>query len=117
MSSPGFQSDAAAMTRAVQSFEETASNARKAMADLESDLQGTLHQYAGDQATAFWNLHTTLQADMQKANQELDVMSNLVNQSFHNYNTGDAQVADTLRSVNNTAQSGGAVFNRLVGGH
>jgi len=104
------------MGRAVQGFEECAGNARKTMADLESELTSTMSRYAGDQATAFWNLHTRLQEDMTTAGKELDTMSNLVNQSFHNYGSGDAQVADTLRSVANSADAGGQVLNRLVGG-
>ena len=58
MSSPGFQSDSAAMTRAVQGFEETANNARQTMSSLEQELQSTLAQYQGDQATAFWSACT-----------------------------------------------------------
>jgi uncharacterized protein YukE len=116
MSSPGFQSDAAAMTRAVQGFDEAASNAKSTMASLESELQSALARYQGDQAVAFWQLHSTLQDDMRTASNELDTMSNLVNQSFHNYGSGDSQVSDTLKTLNTSAVSGGSVLGRLVGG-
>jgi len=116
MSSPGFQSDSAAMTRAVQGFEETANNARQTMASLEQELTSTLAQYKGDQATAFWGLHTKLQEDMTSASKELDTMSTLVNQSFHNYGSGDADVSSTFSTLGNQAGAGGAVLSRLVGG-
>ncbi len=114
MSSPGFKSDAAAMSRAVQGFEEAASNAKKAMSDLENELQSVLAQYQGDQAVAFWQLHTQLQDDMTVASNQLDTMSNLVNQSHSNYNTGDSQSADSLKTLSSSA--GSSVFNRLTGG-
>lgn len=116
MSSPGFQSDSAAMTRAVQGFEETANNARQTMSSLEQELTSTLAQYQGDQATAFWGLHTKLQEDMQAASKELDTMSTLVNQSYHNYGSGDAETHQSFTSVANQAAAGGQVLSRLVGG-
>lgn len=116
MSSPGFQSDAAAMSRAVQGFDEAAQNAKALMADLENELRGALARYQGDQAVAFWQLHDTLQGDMTTASRELDTMSNLVNQSFHNYGSGDAQVSDTLKNLTGSASAGGTVLSRLTGG-
>jgi uncharacterized protein YukE len=103
------------MTRAVTGFEECAANAKKTMSDLESELTSTLSSYAGDQATAFWQLHTQLQERMQTANQELDTMSNLVNNSFHNYGSGDSQVASNLKSLSGSVDAGGAVLGRLSG--
>ncbi|KAA2266629.1 hypothetical protein F0L68_01605 [Solihabitans fulvus] len=102
------------MTRAVQGFEECSANAKKTMSDLESELVSTLSRYAGDQATAFWQLHTQLQDKMTIASRELDTMSNLVNQSFHNYGTGDSTVAQSLTSLGNTVDAGGGVFGRLT---
>ena len=64
MSSPGFQADSAAMTRAVQGFEETATNAKSTMASLESELTEALRNYKGDQAVAFWDLQRRLQEKM-----------------------------------------------------
>src|SRR5207248_543261 len=58
---PGFLSDAAAMAQAIQGFQECAVNAKKTMNDLENELTSTLSQYQGNQAIAFWNLHTELQ--------------------------------------------------------
>ncbi|GAA3434590.1 WXG100 family type VII secretion target [Kutzneria kofuensis] len=116
MSSPGFKADAAAMTRAVQGFEECAANAKKTMSDLENDLVSALSHYQGSQATAFWQLHTQLQDKMRVASTELDTMSNLVNQSFHNYGSGDSTVAQSLTSLSNNVDAGGAVFGRLTGG-
>jgi uncharacterized protein YukE len=115
VASPGFLSNAAAMTQAVQGFEECAANAKKAMADLENELTSTLSQYQGDQAVAFWNLHTELQQQMTTASREIDVMSNLVNSSFRNYGSGDDQVSQTLRSLANSAGSSNSVLNRLGG--
>ena len=102
MASQGYLSDSQAMTRAVTGFAECAANAKKTMADLESELVSTLSSYAGDQATAFWQLHTQLQDKMRQASTELDTMSNLVNQSFHNYGSGTGLVA-------------GVVFGRIAG--
>ena len=115
MASQGYLSDSQAMTRAVTGFEECAANAKKTMADLESELTSTLSSYAGDQATAFWQLHTQLQERMQTANQELDTMSNLVNSSFQNYGSGDSQVASSLKSLSGSVDAGGAVLGRLSG--
>jgi uncharacterized protein YukE len=115
MASQGYLSDSQAMTRAVTGFEECAANAKKTMADLESELTSTLSSYAGDQATAFWQLHTQLQERMQTANQELDTMSNLVNSSFNNYSSGDSQVASSLKSLTGSVDAGGAVLGRLSG--
>ena len=64
MAGPGFLSDAAAMTQAIQGFTECAANAKKTMSDLENELTSTLAQYQGSQAIAFWNLHTELQEQM-----------------------------------------------------
>ena len=91
MSSPGFQSDAAAMTRAVQGFDEAAENAKKTMADLENELRGA-SQLPGRPGHRLLAAAHTLQDEMTAASRELDTMSNLVNQSFHNYGTGDRRV-------------------------
>jgi len=86
------------------------------MSDLENDLVSALSHYQGSQATAFWQLHTQLQDKMRVASTELDTMSNLVNQSFHNYGSGDSTVAQSLTSLSNNVDAGGAVFGRLTGG-
>ncbi len=90
MASQGYLSDSQAMTRAVTGFAECAANAKKTMSDLESELTATLASYAGDQATAFWQLHLQLQDKMKQASNELDTMSSLVNNSFQNYGSGDS---------------------------
>lgn len=115
MASQGYLSDSQAMTRAVTGFEECAANAKKTMSDLENELTSTLASYAGDQATAFWQLHTQLQDKMQQASNELDTMSSLVNNSFQNYGSGDSQVASSLKSLSGTVDAGGAVLGRLTG--
>lgn len=116
MASQGYLSDSQAMTRAVTGFAECAANAKKTMSDLESELTSTLSSYAGDQATAFWSLHLQLQDKMKAASNELDTMSNLVNNSFHNYGSGDSTVASSLKSLSGTVDAGGAVLGRLTGG-
>src|ERR1700744_6688090 len=108
MASQGYLSDSQAMTRAVTGFEECAANAKKTMADLESELTSTLSSYAGDQATAFWQLHTQLQEKMQQASSELDQMSSLVNTSNTNYNSGDSSAQQSFRTVASNLNSGGA---------
>jgi uncharacterized protein YukE len=115
VSSPGFQSDAAAVARAITAFDQSAADARKTMADLEQELTSTLgNQYQGNQAVAFWQLHQKLNEDMQVASQQLNVMRELVHQAHTNYNTGDASAADALHTVTNTATAGGNVLSRLV---
>jgi hypothetical protein len=116
VASQGYLSDSQAMTRAVTGFAECAANAKKTMADLENDLMSTLSSYAGDQATAFWQLHTQLQDKMKSANTELDTMSELVNNSYRNYGSGDSQVASSLKSLAGNVDAGGAVLGRLVTG-
>jgi uncharacterized protein YukE len=112
----GFQSDAAAMTRAVQGFEDSSTQAKKAMSDLESTLTQATSKYQGSQAVAFANLHARIQEDMQVATKELATMSELVNSSFRNYTQADDTVAQTLQSVSNSAGSaGGSVLGRLGG--
>jgi uncharacterized protein YukE len=115
VTSPGYLSDAAAMTKAVQAFEECAAQAKQAMTNLEGELTSTLAQYQGTQATAFWNLHSEIQQQMSTASQEIDVMSTLINQSFQNYSTGDTNAADSLRTLASGAGSSSAVLNRLGG--
>ena len=117
MAGQGYLSDSQAMTRAVTGFAECAANAKKAMADLENDLVSTLSSYAGDQAVAFWQLHTQLQDKMKAASNELDTMSNLVNNSFHNYGSGDANVASSLKNLSGTVDAGGSVLGRLTSGN
>ena len=117
MAGQGYLSDSQAMTRAVTGFAECAANAKKAMADLENDLVSTLSSYAGDQAVAFWQLHTQLQDKMKSASNELDTMSNLVNNSFNNYGSGDANVASSLKTLSGTVDAGGSVLGRLTSGH
>jgi uncharacterized protein YukE len=113
--STGFQSDAQAMTRAVQGFEETSANAAKTMADLEGELVSTLSRYQGAQATAFWQLHTQLQSKMRAASQELETMSNLVNSSFQNYGSGDSDSATSFTALTGQVDAGGSVLGRLSG--
>lgn len=115
MAGPGYLSDAAAMTQAINAFEQCAADAKQAMANLENELTSTLAQYKGNQATAFWQLHTEVQQQMSTANQEIDVMSTLVNQSFRNYNTGDTNAADSMRAVANSASSTSGILSRLSG--
>ena len=111
MSSPGFQADSAAMTRAVQGFEETASNAKTTMASLESELTETLRNYKGDQAVAFWDLQRRLQEKMTSAVRELDTMSQLVHTSHTNYNSGDSDVQQSFQGVSHSVE--GNVIPRL----
>jgi len=111
----GFLSDAAAMQRAITGFAECASNARATMSAMESDLLSTLANYKGDQAVAFTNLHTALQDKMKAANTELDTMSELVNNSARNYNTGDQNAAQSIRNLGGQIDAGGAVLGRLTG--
>ena len=113
MAGSGYVSNTAAMTQAIQGFAECAQNAKKTMTDLENELTSTLAQYQGNQAIAFWNLHTELQEQMTVASREIDVMSDLVNKSFRNYNDGDTQVSDTLRQVASGAGSNSSVLSRL----
>jgi WXG100 family type VII secretion target len=109
----GFESDAAAMTRAVQGFETSSSSAKQAMSNLESELQSATARYQGAQAVAFKSLHARIDEDMAKARQELVTMSELVNSSFRNYSSADETVASSLNTVANSA--GGAVTSRLGG--
>ena len=110
-----FLSDSQAMTRAVTGFAECAANAKKAMSDLEADLTQTLSSYAGDQAIAFWQLHTQLQEKMKAASNELDTMSNLVNTSYQNYGSGDSTAASSLKTLSGSVDSGSSVLGRLGG--
>lgn len=115
MSSPGFQSDAAAVAGAIQSFDESSADARKTMADLESDLTSALsNQYQGLQARAFWDLHQRLNDDMQAASRQLDTMRELVHNAHASYNRGDQNATDAFTQVTNQANAGGGVLNRLV---
>ncbi|MGA8117899.1 MAG: hypothetical protein WCA46_30040 [Actinocatenispora sp.] len=86
------------------------------MTELENDLVSVLSRYAGNQANAFWQLHTKLQDDMKVASRELENMSNLVNQSFHNYGSGDESVSDSFKGLNGAVGAGGSVLSRLSGG-
>lgn len=116
MTSPGYLSDAAAVARAIQSFDQSSADARTTMSNLESDLQNALgsSKYQGNQAVAFWQLHQRLDEDMQTASQQLEVMRQLVHQAHNNYNTGDTTVTDAFNKVTQTATSGGSVLSRLV---
>lgn len=114
MSGTGYQSDAAAMTRAVSAFEDASQQTKSTMNSLESDLTGALASYKGNQATAFWQLHSKLQEKMNEASQQLDVLSNLVNRSFANYTSNDDNVSSTFNTVSN-AVDGGPAFTRLTG--
>ncbi|BCL12535.1 WXG100 family type VII secretion target [Micromonospora sagamiensis] len=115
MAGPGYQSDAAAMTRAVSGFDEAATNTARSMAQLESELMSVLSRYAGNQATAFWQLQGRLQESMRVASRELQTMSGLVNESFRNYNTGDVTAADSLRNLSGAVGEGSPVLSRLAG--
>ena len=42
-------------------------------------------------------------------------MSDLVNKSFSNFNSGDTQVSDTLRQLTNSAGNSNSVLSRLGG--
>ena len=115
MAGPGYESEAAAMTQAVNAFAQCAADAKQAMANLENTLTSTLAQYKGDQAVAFWNLHTEIQSQMTTASHEIDTMSTLVNQSYSNYNTGDANAASSLRTVASNASGLSSTLSRLNG--
>lgn len=115
MAGSGFQSDAAAMTRAVSGFDEAATNATRTMTELESELVSVLSRYAGNQANAFWQLQTRLQESMRVAARELQTMSGLVNDSFRNYDTGDLQVADSLQGLSGAVGEGSSILTRLAG--
>lgn len=115
MTSPGFKSDAAAMTRAVSGFDETATAATQTMTQLESELMAVLSRYSGNQANAFWRLHQRIHTNMQVATRELQTMSSLVGQSFKNYDQGDWMVSDSLTQLSNTVDADGATLRRLAG--
>jgi WXG100 family type VII secretion target len=111
----GFTSDAAAMTRAITGFDESATNVRDSMRTLERDLQSTLASYRGAQAQAFWQLHRRLHEDMTLASRELDTMSRLVDSSRRNYDTSDAESASSMTSLASQVDGGGGVLGRLSG--
>jgi uncharacterized protein YukE len=114
MAGTGYQSDAAAMSRAVAGFNESADNARSNMSAMDTELRSFLGRYQGAQAQAFWQLQTRLQEDMGTAGRELDTMSQLVQFSATNYDTGDTDVASSLNSL--AGQTGNsAVLGRLAG--
>jgi uncharacterized protein YukE len=116
MAGTGFQSDAAAMSRAIAGFNESAADARSSMSALENELTSGLSRYQGAQAQAFWQLHVRLQEDMQTASRELDTMSQLVTESATNYDTGDTDVASSLHGL--AGQAGdSAILGRLSGGN
>ena len=120
MTSPGYLSNAAAMTQAVQAFSQCAQNAQKAMSNLQQSLneylgQGQSATYQGDQATAFWNLHSEIQSQMTTANQQISIMSELVNKSYQNYNSGDSQAAQNLQSLAGSASSNSSALTKLTG--
>ncbi|MEV6343719.1 WXG100 family type VII secretion target [Actinoplanes sp. NPDC051851] len=114
MAGTGFQSDAAAMARAVSGFDESAAEARSAMTALENELLSILSRYQGAQATSFWQLHTRLQEDMRTASRELDTMSRLVRESATDYGTGDDEASSSIGSL--VGQTGNAILGRLSGG-
>jgi hypothetical protein len=114
MAGPGYQSDAAAMARAITGFNESAAETRASMNALDAELKGVLNRYAGAQAQAFWQLHTRLQEDMQIAGRELDTMSQLVTDSAKNYDLGDTDAAASMTNlVGQTGNS--AILGRLSG--
>ncbi|MGH3730415.1 MAG: WXG100 family type VII secretion target [Micromonosporaceae bacterium] len=115
MTGPGFKSDAAAMTRAVSGFDDTATQASQTMVQLENELMSVLTRYSGNQANAFWRLHGRIHENMQVATRELQTMSDLVGKSFKNYDTGDWTVADSLSTLSNTVDADGATLRRLGG--
>nr|MDT0661554.1 WXG100 family type VII secretion target [Micromonospora sp. DSM 115978] len=115
MAGTGYQSDAAAMVRAISGFNESAANLTQTMRALENELMGVLARYSGSQAQAFWQLHTRLQESMTAAGRELDTMSGLVGQSRDNYNTGDTEVASSLTTLASSAEGGGSILSRLSG--
>jgi uncharacterized protein YukE len=111
---PGYLSDSAAMTQAIQAFDQCAQDAQQAMRNLEQELNSTLgNNYQGLQASAFWNLHTEIQQQMSTASKEIDTMSNLVSQAFKNYQSGDSQAADTMKQVASSANSTSSTLQRL----
>jgi len=112
---PGFQSDAAAMTAAVNGFDESSRNCSTTMTQMESELRDALSRYKGQQAQAFWQLQARLQEDMQRASRELAVMSDLVHKSFRNYGSGDEQAAQSITGLNSQVGAGGSVLGRLGG--
>ena len=114
MAGTGFQSDAAAMARAISGFNDSAADARSSMSALENELKSVLNRYAGAQAQAFWQLHMRLKDDMTTASRELDTMSQLVGESAANYDSGDTDVAATLNTL--AGQTGNsAILGRLAG--
>ena len=115
MAGPGYQSDAAAMTRAVRGFDEAATNTTRTMSELESELVSVLSRYAGNQATAFWQLQNRLQESMRTASRELQTMSGLVNESFRNYDSGDVAAAESLRGLTGAVGEGSVVLARMSG--
>jgi uncharacterized protein YukE len=112
---PGFQSDAAAMTGAVNAFDESSRNCTTTMTQMEGELRDALSRYKGQQAQAFWQLQTRLQDGMQRASRELAVMSELVHKSFRNYGSGDEQAAQSITGLNGQVDAGGSVLGRLGG--
>ncbi|GAA2829857.1 WXG100 family type VII secretion target [Crossiella cryophila] len=119
MAGPGFEADAAAMTKAISGFHQSATATKSTMSGLQSDLGWALsNSYQGNQAAAFQQLHTTLQDKMAKATGALDRMSSLMTDVSRNYNTGDSNATDDINKVASAAtnSAAGSVFNRLAGG-
>jgi WXG100 family type VII secretion target len=115
MPGPGYQSDAAAMSKAVTGFDQSAAETRSSMNALETALENALRQnYQGAQAQSFFKLHLQIQDSAKQVGMELDTMSHLIRESATNYDTGDTDVASSLNSL--AAQVGDSpILGRLSG--
>ena len=102
MTGSGFQSNAADVAQAVRGFDESASNVASTMQRMSTELATALSQYRGAQADAFWQLQHHLEADVKVATEQLRTMRSLVHQSHTSYNTGDTEVASSIRGVANS---------------
>jgi uncharacterized protein YukE len=112
----GFEIEATAQQQAITGFSQAAENAKSTMNALAQALQESLGQYKGAQATAFWQVHSTLNDQMATASQHLDTLSDLIDKTTKNYNSGDDAATQTYQSVANTAGQNSDLLNRLGGG-
>ncbi len=109
----GFEVEAGQMARAVQDFQDAANAMRASMNSLQNDLQGwALTQYKGDQAVAFANLHQSLQDEQKVINDNLEQMSQTVDQSYKQMTGTDAQLRQDFQRVP-AFGDGGEVLSRL----
>src|SRR5215469_1989514 len=111
MAGQGQYVETTAMHASIQAFENTAQDLMNAMRQLKQflDQDASAQIYQGQQANAFNQVRTQVEADLNLAGQKLSDMAAKMKDVFGNYSHNDGEAAAEFQKLTDISNSAGSL--------